>query len=202
MARYTGPSNKLMRKVGTDLNLKSSPLKAARRLNVLPGFHGRRGRRKLSDYGVQLLEKQKVRIMYGVLEKQFHRYYVKATANPGATGIVMLVQLERRLDNVVYRLGLAPTRPAARQLVNHGNVQVNQQKLSIPSYQVRVGDVINLTTKATKIPYIAELLNDKNVNIPAWLTRKQAVGRVTRLPEREDITEPINEQLIVEFYSK
>jgi len=201
MARYTQPSNKLMRKIGVDLNLKTNPLKTARRLNVLPGFHGRRGRRKISDFGVQLLEKQKVRIMYGVLEKQFRSYFEKASRNPKATGAALLILLERRLDNTVYRLGLAPTRAAARQLVSHGNVSINNKKLTIPSYQVKVGDTVNLSERAVKIPYIAELLKEKQGQ-PAWLERKQAIGKVNRLPERDDIPEQINEQLIVEFYSK
>lgn len=201
MARYTQPKNKLMRKVGTDLNLKSNPLKTARRLNILPGFHGRRGRRKVSDYGVQLLEKQKVRVLYGVLEKQFQRYFEKAARNPQATGAALLILLERRLDNVVYRFGFAPTRAAARQLVSHGNVRVNNQKVTIPSYQVRSGDVVSLTDKATKIPYVAEIIKEKQ-GLPGWLERKQSIGKVNRLPERDDIAEQINEQLIVEFYSK
>ena len=202
MARYTQPSNKLMRKVGTDLGLKSNPLKVARRLNVLPGFHGRRGRRKMSDFGTQLLEKQKVRILYGVLEKQFRNYFEKAASSDEVTGVALLSLLERRLDNVIYRLGFAPTRAAARQLVSHGNVRVNGKKVSIPSYQVRVEEVVNLSDKAMKIPYIAELIKEKNQGIPSWLERKLSVGKIARMPEREDISEPINEQLIVEFYSK
>lgn len=202
MARYTSPRVKLMRKVSTDLGLKSNPVKTARRLTVLPGFHGRRGRRKISDYGAQLQEKQKVRIMYGILEKQFSNYFVKASQNPKATGAALLTLLERRLDNVVYRLGMAPTRAAARQLVSHGNVLLNDNKASIPSMQVKKGDVVKLTDKAKKIPYIAEILNEKNASIPAWLERKQDAGKVVRMPERDDVTEPINEQLIVEFYSK
>lgn len=202
MARYIGPKNKLMRKVGTDLNLRTNAAKVARRLAILPGFHGRRGRRKLSDYATQLLEKQKVRILYGVMEKQFHKYYVKAAAGTENTGVVLLSLLERRLDNVVFRLGLAPTRAAARQLVSHGNVKVNDQKVTIPSFSVSIDDVITLTQKAQSIPYIAELLKQKQQGIPAWLDRKHAVGKIVRHPEREDIAEPINEQLIIEYYSR
>lgn len=190
-----------MRKVGTDLGLRTNPVKVAKRLNVLPGFHGRKGRRKISDYGKQLLEKQKARIAYGILEKQFRNYFNKASKNPTATGSALLTLLERRLDNTVYRLGLAPTRASARQLVSHGNVRVNDQKVTIPSFQVSVDDVISLSTKATKIPYIAETIKEKK-GTPSWLQRKSAVGKVTRLPAREDITEDINEQLIVEFYSR
>lgn len=202
MARYTQPRTKLMRKIGTDVGLKTNPVKVSRRLGVLPGFHGRKGRRKLSDYGTQLLEKQKVRIMYGILEKQFVNYFEKASRNPKATGAALLVLLERRLDNVIYRLGLAPTRAAARQLVSHGNVKVDNAKVSIPSYQVKPGQVVQLTDKASKIPYISTLLSEKNVGVPAWLERKQGVGKVVRMPERDDMSEQINEQLIVEFYSK
>lgn len=202
MARYTQPKLKLSRKVGTDLNLKTNPVKVGRRIGILPGFHGRKGRRKLSDFGTQLLEKQKVRIMYGVLEKQFSNYFAKASKKPKATGSGLLSLLERRLDNVVYRLGMAPTRAAARQLVSHGNVRVNDEKVTIPSYQVTIGEVIRLSDKASKIPYISELLQVKDHKSPAWLERKQAVGKVVKYPEREDIPEQINEQLIVEYYSK
>ncbi|MFC1749921.1 30S ribosomal protein S4 [Pseudomonadota bacterium] len=202
MARYTGPKYKLMRKVSTDLGLSTNPVKVAKRLNILPGFHGRKGRRKISDFGIQLLEKQKVRILYGVLEKQFRKYFDKAAKNPTATGAALLTQLEQRLDNTIYRLGMSPTRTSARQLVTHGNVRVNNQKVSIPSYSVKTNDVITLTSKAIKIPYIAEQLKNKNVGIPKWLKRKAAAGQVIRPPEREDITEDINEQLIVEYYSR
>lgn len=202
MARYTGPKNKLMRKVGVDLGLRTNPVKVAKRIGVLPGFHGRRGRRKISDYATQLLEKQKVRIMYGILERQFRNYFAKATKNPQATGAELLNLLERRLDNTLYRLGFAPTRAAARQIVSHGNATVNNKKVSIPSYQVKPEDLVSLTQKATKIPYIIEQMKIKDQSIPKWLQRKAAVGKVTRLPQREDITEEINEQLIVEYYSR
>ncbi len=202
MARYTGSRNKRMRKIGVDLGLRTNPIKVAKRIQVLPGSHGRRGRRKISDYGIQLLEKQKVRIIYGILERQFRRYLNTAAKNPTATGSALLTLLERRLDNTIYRLGLAPTRAAARQLVTHGNVRVNDKKVSIPSYSVVRDDIISLSTKALKIPYIVEHLKNKNIGIPKWLERKAVIGKVTRLPLREDITEDINEQLIVEFYSR
>lgn len=202
MARYKGPKNKLMRKVGVDLNLRTNPVKVAKRLNILPGFHGRKGRRKISDFGSQLLEKQKVKILYGVLERQFRGYFAKAAKNPTATGAALLTFLERRLDNTVYRLGLSPTRASARQLVGHGNVLVNNHRISIPSYSVKQGDVITLSSTAVKIPYIAEHLKNKNIGIPKWLKRQAGAGQITRLPEREDITEDINEQLIVEYYSR
>jgi small subunit ribosomal protein S4 len=202
MARYIGPKNKLMRKIGLDLGLQQNSIKVAKRIAILPGVHGKKGRRKMSGFGIQLLEKQKVKIIYGVLEKQFRRYFTMAAKNPQATGSVLLSLLERRLDNTVYRLGFAPTRAAARQLVAHGNVKVNGRKLDIPSYTTIVGDIITLTDTGAKIPYIAEFIKQKTQGIPTWLDRQGAAGKVTRLPVREDISEDINEQLIVEYYSK
>lgn len=202
MARYTGPKNKLARQVGQDLGLKSNPLKVARRLNVRPGQHGRKMRRKVSDYGRQLAEKQKVRYIYGIQEKYLRKIFATAMKTPLATGQQLLKLLERRLDNVVYRLGMAPTRAAARQLVNHGHVTVNGQKVNIPSFRVNVGDVVQMGDKALKIPYVAEQLANKNLSVPKWLEREAAVGKVAALPEREDITEGIEEQLVVEYYSR
>jgi len=202
MARTTGPKNRVARRTGQDLGLKSNPLKVARRINVLPGQHGRRGRRKNSEYGDQLAEKQKVKYIYGLLEKQFHKLYVLAAKTPASTGKVLLSLLERRLDNVVYRLGFVPTRTAARQLVAHGNVLVNGKKLDIPSYSVKMNDVVSLTDKGMKIPYIAELLKEKDKTVPRWLEKKAAAGKVIRFPEREEIDAGIQEQRIVEFYSR
>ena len=201
MARYTGPKNKLARKFGEDLGLKTNALKLAKRLNILPGQHGRKGRKKVSEYGKQLSEKQKVKMMYGLMEKQFHKIYEVATKTPSATGFALLRLLERRLDNVVYRLGFAPTRPAARQLVSHGNVTVNGKKVTIPSYRLQLNDIVALSDKATKIPVVADLLKEKT-NVPQWLEKKSAVGKVVRYPERDEIDAGVNEQLIVEFYSR
>ncbi len=201
MARYTGPKNKLARKFGEDLGLKTNALKLAKRLNILPGQHGRKGRKKVSEYGKQLSEKQKVKMMYGLMEKQFHKIYEVATKTPSATGFALLRLLERRLDNVVYRLGFAPTRPAARQLVSHGNVTVNGKKVTIPSYRLQLNDVVALSEKATKIPVVADLLKEKT-NVPQWLEKKSAVGKIVRYPERDEIDAGVNEQLIVEFYSR
>lgn len=202
MARYTGPKNKKARRLGVDLGLKSNPKSIERRIGTPPGQHGRKGTRKVSDYGVQLAEKQKAKIMYGILERQFKKYYTDAARNPLATGEVMLQLLERRLDNCIYRLGFVPTRAAARQLVSHGNVTVNGKKLNIPSYKVKVGDVLGLSETATNIPYVKSLLADKEKGSAAWLDKKATLGKVTRLPVRSDIIEAINEQLIVEFYSR
>ena len=203
MARYTGPKNKKARRLGVDLGLKTSPKSLERRIGTPPGAHGRKGgNRKVSDYGVQLAEKQKAKIMYGILERQFKKYYTQASHNPLSTGEVMLQLLERRLDNCIYRLGFVPTRAAGRQLVSHGNVLVNGKKLNIPSYKVMVGDVIELSGTAANIPYIKSLLADKDKTAAAWLDKKATLAKVTRLPSRSDIIEAINEQLIVEFYSR
>lgn len=202
MARHIGPTIKLSRKVGQDLGHKTNALKVARRLTIPPGQHGRRMRRKISDYGQQLMEKQKVRFTYGIQEKYLHKMYQRAMKTPLATGQELLKLLERRLDNVVFRLGLAPTRAAARQLVNHGHVLVNSKKVDIPSYQVGIGDRIEISAKASKIPYITEYLADKGYQPPKWLKRQATLGQVAALPEREDITEGIEEQLVVEYYSR
>lgn len=201
MARYTGPKNKLSRKIGEDLGLKSSPLKSARRLLVRPGQHGAKGRRKLSNFGIQLKEKQKLKFMYGIQEKQLRLLYEEASQRETATGVTLLLFLERRLDNVVYRLGLAPTRAAARQLVGHGNVTLNNKKLTIPSYRVQMKDVVGITSTAAAIPYIKTLVSDSHSQVE-WLERKVTAGQVTRLPLRADIKEPIEEQLVVEYYSR
>lgn len=202
MARYTGPKNKKARRLGVDLGLKTNPKSLERRLQTPPGQHGKKGLRKQSDYGIQLAEKQKAKISYGLLEKQFRKYYEVASRNSLATGEVMLSLLERRLDNVVYRLGLAPTRRAARQIVTHGNAVVNGRKLTIPSYQVKVGDVVTLSATGLAIPYVKTLQEAKDFTAPSWLEKKASVGKVLRTPNRGDITEAINEQLIVEFYSR
>ena len=202
MARHSGPKQRLQRQIGEDLNLKTNALKVARRLHTRPGQHGTR-RRKLSDYGIQLKEKQKVKYLYGVLERQLHRLYSQASKDPVATGAALLSLLERRLDNAVYRLQWAPTRAAARQMVSHGQVMVNGRKMNVPSYSVKVNDVMSLKEKAAKIPAVAELLDtEEEPTIPGWLERKATVAKIQRLPERDDVTETIDEQLIVEFYSR
>ncbi len=201
MARYIGPKQRLQRQIGEDLGLKTNALKTARRLANRPGQHGAKGRRKLSNYGIQLKEKQKLKYIYGVLEKQLRAVYEKASKNPAATGSAMLSFLERRLDNVVYRLGWAPTRAAARQLVNHSHFTINGKKMNIPSYQVKVGDVLAMKAKTAKIPAVAEAMKQE-ANLPAWLESKAGAAHVTKLPVREDITEKIEEQLIVEYYNR
>lgn len=207
MARYTGPRNRLARREGFDLGLKTVGSHAhaslLRRLNVPPGVHGPRGKkRKFSEYGLQLREKQKIKRMYSVFERQFRRYFDRARKFRGNTGDMLVQILERRLDNILYRLGLVPTRPAARQLVSHQQVLVDGRTLDIPSYEVEVGQVINLSPKAAGIPAIKKMLEDKTFSPPEWLARQGPAGKVLRLPERSDVVEDINTQLIVEYYSR
>lgn len=201
MARYIGPKQRLQRQIGEDLGLKTNALKTARRLANRPGQHGAKGRRKISNYGVQLKEKQKLKYIYGVLEKNLRAVYEEASKNPAATGSAMLSFLERRLDNVVYRLGWAPTRAAARQLVNHEHFTLNGKKMNIPSYKVHVGDILAMKAKTAKIPVVVEAMKQETA-IPSWLEAKNGAAHVTKLPVREDITEKVEEQLIVEYYNR
>ncbi|KKQ85997.1 MAG: 30S ribosomal protein S4 [Candidatus Woesebacteria bacterium GW2011_GWB1_38_8] len=199
MARYTGPKDRLSRREGFDLFGAGSKLT---RLNVPPGVHGPKGSRIGSRYGRQLREKQKVRRLYGLMEKQFKKYVQKALKSKGNTGEVLMSLLEQRLDNVIYRLGFAPTRAAARQLVSHRHVLVDGKYVNIPSYQVKSGQIIILSNIAMKIPAINKLITLEDYNIPSWLARKKAAARVVTKPKREDIPEPVSEQDIVEFYSR
>jgi small subunit ribosomal protein S4 len=173
-----------------------------KRLNIPPGAHGQKRQRKQSDYGVQLREKQKVKHMYGTLERQFRNVFNRAKKWKGNTGDKLLEFLERRLDNTVYRMGLAPTRAAARQTITHGHVRVNDKKVDIPSYTVKADDVIRLTDTAMDIPALRKMIDDATYKPPEWLERKGPVGKVLRAPVRTDVVEDINEQLIVEFYSR
>lgn len=206
MARYLGPKLKLSRREGTDLFLKSGvrAIDTKCKLETAPGQHGaRRGR--LSDYGVQLREKQKVRRMFGVLEKQFRNYYKEAARLKGNTGENLLVLLESRLDNVVYRMGFASTRAEARQLVSHKGVLVNGRVVNIPSYQVKAEDVVSIREKAKKqARIIAALELAEQREKPIWVEvdTKEMQGIFKRIPERTDLSADINEQLIVELYSK
>ncbi len=211
MARYIGPTCKLARREGADLSLKS-PARAIDskcKLEQKPGQHGaaagaRRGR--LSDYGVQLREKQKVKRIYGLLERQFHAYYKKASGQKGNTGENLLRMLESRLDNVVYRMGFAVTRAAARQLVSHAAVRVNGKKVNLPSYQVRPGDEIALSERAKSQLRVQESLtvSQEMDLVPGWIEvdAKKASGLLKALPERSDLPSDINESLIIELYSK
>lgn len=201
MSRYIGPRNKRARAIGQDLGLKTNSMKVARRLTVGPGQHGAKQRRKTSDYGTQLKEKQKLKFIYGITERSLHKAYETATRSKESTGEQLLALLERRLDNVVYRLGWAPTRAAARQLVSHRHVQVNAKVLSISSYECKIDDVITITKKGLGIPQIEQMVKEE-LDQPAWLQKKATVGKVARYPERIEITEAIEEQLVVEYYSR
>jgi len=202
MSRYTGSKNKLSRRVGEDLGLKTNAAKVAKVLANRPGQHGAKGRKKLSDYGVQLKEKQKVKYIYGLTEKQLHHLYEIATKNPTATGAALLGLLERRLDNVIYRLGWSPTRAAARQAVAHNHIVVNGKKMNIPSYTVKVSDVVTVKSTSAELSFIADGIKESTRELPAWLEKKGGAAKIARFPERTEIKEAIEEQLIVEFYSR
>lgn len=206
MARYLGPTCKLSRREGTDLFLKSGvrPLDSKCKAETAPGFHGaRRGR--LSDYGVQLREKQKVRRIYGVLEKQFRNYYKEAARLKGATGENLLQLLESRLDNVVYRMGFGSTRSEARQLVSHKAILVNDKVVNIASYQVQAGDKVSVREKAKsqlRVKHSVELAGQRGE--PEWIevNASSLEGTYKAQPDRADLSSEINENLIVELYSK
>lgn len=197
--RYTGPRDRLSRRTGVDLFGKGAKLT---RLAVLPGQHGPKGARKLSEYGRQLKEKQKVRFIYGLTEKQLEKYMGQAQKSKENTGEALLQLIERRLDNVVYRLGFAPTRAAARQLVSHRHILVDGKKVNIPSYQIQIGQTLTLDDKAQNIPEIKKAVALDISNMKSWLERKAIVGKIANLPKREDISEPISEQDVIEYYSR
>jgi small subunit ribosomal protein S4 len=209
MARYTGPVCRLCRREDMKLFLKGDRCYTDKcgfeRRAYAPGQHGQNRRRKASDYGEQLREKQKVKRLYGIAERQFRGYYYKASRMKGITGENLLVLLERRLDNIVYRLGFASDHAEARQLIRHGHVVINDKRINIPSYLVRVGEVISVKEKSRKNSRIAESISavDRR-GVPQWieLDKEKIEGRVKSLPTREDFTMPIREQLIVELYSK
>lgn len=206
MARYLGPTCKLSRREGTDLFLKSGirPLESKCRAESAPGQHGQR-RTRISDYGVQLREKQKVRRLYGILEKQFRNYYKEAARIKGATGDNLLTLLESRLDNVVYRLGFGSTRAEARQLVSHSSILVNGKKVNIPSYQVQPGDVISVREKAKKqlrIQSAVQLAAQRGAADWIEVDANKLEGTYKRVPDRSELPSEINESLIVELYSK
>ena len=206
MARYLGPKLKLARREGTDLFLKSGvrPIESKCRIETAPGMHGHR-RARASDYGVQLREKQKVRRIYGVLEKQFRNYYKKADRQKGSTGENLLRILERRLDNVVYRMGFGCTRAEARQLVSHKSILVNGQVTNIPSYQVEAGDTVSIREKSRNQLRIQGALNLASQRAPVdWVDVNvdRMEGLFKHYPERDELPKEINENLIVELYSK
>jgi small subunit ribosomal protein S4 len=203
MARYTGPREKIARRFGVPL---FGPSKALELRNVPPGQHGvRNARRKVSDYGIALAEKQKLRFQYGLMEKQFRRFFAEAQRRKGVTGEILLQMLELRLDNVAYRMGFANTRFAARQLVGHGHVTVNGKRVNISSYQVKPGDVVAAKQSVKSQQLVGRFL-EMTVSVPAqdWMTvdRDKMSGTVHRVPVREEINPIANEQLVVELYSR
>lgn len=200
MARYIGPKRRLSRREGLALFAKDT--KAMERKGAVPpGQHGARLRRRISAYGLQLREKQKMKRFYGILEKQFKHYFEKASQVKGATGLALMELVETRLDNVVYRLGFAQSRALARQLVSHGHISVNDQKVNRPSFPVQVGQTIALSSKLGDNTQVKKSLENVDT-LPGWLQRQATLGKVLRLPAREEMEQAINEQLIVEYYSR
>lgn len=201
MARYTGPKSKIARKFGEPI---FGPDKVLSKKNYPPGQHGNGRKKKLSEYGIQLREKQKAKYTYGVLEKQFRNLFEKAARTRGITGEVLLQLLETRLDNIVYRLGIAPTRAAARQLVSHRHIVVDGKIVNIPSYSVKPGQIISVREKSKSLEVIDGALAGFNHSKYPWMEWDQSSmsGKFLHLPERADIPENIKEQLIVELYSK
>jgi small subunit ribosomal protein S4 len=201
MARYTGPKARINRKFNEPI---LGDTKALLKKNYPPGMHGKGKKRKQSEYAIQLAEKQKAKYTYGVLERQFAHTFDKATRKKGVTGEVLLQMLEARLDNVVYRLGIAPTRRAARQLVVHKHITVNEDVVNIPSFALRAGDTIEVREKSKSLETITASLSIQSAKKYNWLEwdGREMIGKFINLPMRQDIPENINEQLIVELYSK
>lgn len=200
MGRYTGPKRRLSRREGVPLfakDVKSMERKGA----IPPGQHGLKGRRRVSEYGIQLREKQKAKRFYGLMERQFKKYVELASKVKGSTGLALLHFLETRLDNVVYRLGFSPSRAGARQLVSHGHVMVDGKKVNIPSYKVRIGQTLAISHKLLDNTQVKKSLETQET-LPEWLKREATVGKVLRMPERDEMEQSIDEQLIVEYYSR
>jgi small subunit ribosomal protein S4 len=202
MARYTGPKHKLARREGVNILEKMSP-SLERRLNVPPGVSSRRrGRRKASEYGLQLREKQQLKRSYGLLEKQFRKYIEEAQKSRENTDEMLIQLLEGRLDSVVYRLGFANSRNMARQFVTHGHVTVDGKKVSIPSYQVKIGERIALSPKLLKNAVLKEHIDNSASNLLPFLERKDTVGKLSRKPAKDEVPNTADYQLVVEFYSR
>lgn len=209
MARYIGPKCKICRREGEKLFLRGSKCYTDKcpfiRRGYPPGVHGKAGRRKMTSYATQLREKQKVKAIYGILERQFHKIFNDAIRMAGAPGENLLILLERRLDNVVYQLGFASSRTQARQIVKHGHIRVDGKKVDIPSYLVKPNQTITLTEDMRKNPFVKKAIEERDPEkITGWLTlnKENMTGTVIRLPKREDIMLPLQENLIVELYSK
>lgn len=200
MARYTGPKHRLARREGVNLLDKSSQ-SLMRRLNTPPGIHGKKRKKRLSEYGLQLREKQKAKVNYGLLEKQFKKLVQAVQKKKGDTKELIVSSLETRLDNIVYRLGFAKTRFMARQFVSHGHILVNGKRLNIPSYSVTTDDIISLSPNIQKNPEVLELLKEDLPLLP-FLEKQGISGKITRMPKHEDLQVPFDLQLIIEYYSR
>lgn len=206
--RYTGPKNRLARREGVDLGLKTPGSKShsalLKRIAIVPGQHGVSKRRsKLTDYGVQLREKQKLKRIYGLSERQLKNYVKKASRKPGNSADHAIQYLERRLDNIVYRLNFAPTRAAARQLVAHGHIAVNKKKVTIPSYEVKIGEIVGFVKEQSlHIPGVASMLDKKELITPPFLEKQAIEGKLIAPPQTQHLAEIVNTQLVVEFYSR
>jgi len=200
MGRYTGPKHRLARKEGVNLLDKSSQ-SLLRRLNVPPGIHGKKRKRRLSEFGLQLREKQKAKTTYGLLEKQFKKIVQTVQGKKGDTKELIVSLLETRLDSLVYRLGFAKTRYMARQFVSHGHILVNGKKLTIPSYQAKINDVISLSPKMQNNAQVLELAKEERVILP-FLKKQGLAGKLERMPKMEDTQVPFDLQLIIEYYSR
>ena len=205
--RYTGPRNRIARREGIDLGFKTPGSKSHERLlkklNVPPGQQGMRRRRKISDHSRQLREKQKLRYLFQVTERQLKKYFKEATFKKGNTAFHLTKFLEKRLDNAVFRAGMVPTRASARQLVTHRHIKVNDKIISIPSYQVKKGDIITFSNeRAVKIPYIEKMLTLKDAILPNWIERKATISKIISEPTNDDIEKQINLRLVIEHYSR
>lgn len=205
--RITGPKNKIARREGADLGLKTAGTKShaslLRKLNILPGQHGTRGRRKQSERGKQLREKQKLRFLFGITETQLKNYFNQAKQIKGNTSLNLSILLEKRLDNVVYRLGIAPTRASARQLVSHRHIKIDDKIVNISSYKVSIGEKISPADEKTlKIPSVEASISNKDIILPKWLQRKNNTGILLEDPTDEEIEKQVNLRSVIEFYSR
>ena len=205
--RYTGPRNRIARREGIDLGLKTPGSKShaslLRKLNVPPGQQKARKRRKISDHARQLREKQRLRYLFMVTERQLKKYFNEAVIKKGNTALYLGKFLEKRLDNLIFRAGFAPTRASARQLVAHGHIKLNNEVILIPSYQVRKGDIISFSNdNVIKIPYIEKMLKNKDIILPNWIERKATICKMVNEPTSEEINKQINLRLVIEHYSR
>jgi len=205
--RYTGPKNKIARRQATDLGMKTTGSKShaslLKKINIKPGQHGARYRRKVSEHAKQLTEKQKLRYIFGITETKLKKYFTVSSRKEGNTAVHLSELLERRLDNVVYRLGLAPTRAAARQLVSHGHAQVNGKNMDIPSYLLKNNDTVTFKSPKTKeIPYLQAFRETNEIIIPEWLELKKDSGSLVKTPDNSLIEQQVNLRLVIEFYSR